>query len=127
MGTGIHDTDGMETTTMTELTQEEKRGKAWDSAWRQLKPQFERAGITFCEVGYSGCTRFSFLTPCHSLKRRNCTTPELLREIIIACQSCHAKLEIMPEFRMAFCVREIIAIRPTQPARELGFIAPRGA
>lgn len=85
-----------------------KRGKAWQAAWREIKPKLERAGITRCEV----CGTGSMLTPAHSLKRRNCTTPELLREVIIACVECHSELEILPERAMALRVREIIAARP---------------
>lgn len=52
-----------------------------------------------------------FLTPAHSRKRRNITTPEELREVAIACVSCHAAIEILPEAEMTRIVREIIARR----------------
>lgn len=90
-----------------------KKGREWLAVWRELKPRFERAGITHCEVRYPGCTPSAFLTPAHGLKRRNCTTPALLREVVIACQSCHSFLEIMPEYRMQLRVREIIDARET--------------
>lgn len=88
-----------------------KKGQEWAAAWRELKPKFERAGITRCELGMQGCTPGEFLTPMHSLKRRNITTPEELREVIIACQNCHAIGELMKEPDMELLVQRTIANR----------------
>lgn len=88
-----------------------KAGKAWQAAWREIKPKLERAGITRCEVRGPNCTPDIFLTPMHSLKRRNANTPELLREVIIGCRSCHAEAELLPESDMCAKVRAIIAAR----------------
>lgn len=90
-----------------------KKGQEWAAAWRELKPKLERAGITRCELGMPGCTKGAFLTPMHSLKRRNITTPEKLREVIIACQNCHAIGELMKESEMEELVCSTIAKRPT--------------
>jgi hypothetical protein len=90
-----------------------RRTKEWQAAWRELKPRFERAGITHCEIGYEGCTPGLYLTPAHSLKRRNISTPEELREVVIACCSCHQRLEELGHGKMAAEVRRVIAARHT--------------
>jgi len=88
-----------------------KRGREWQAVWRRVKPELEHAGVTRCEFGFEGCTHGLFLTPAHSLKRRNCVTEELLAEVAIACQSCHEKLELMLESEMAKHVLAAIAAR----------------
>lgn len=88
-----------------------RSGKLWQAVWRGLKPRFEHAGITSCEVRGENCTGRMFLTPAHSLKRRNCVTVELLSEVVLACQSCHAAIEILKEAHMATVVRGIIDAR----------------
>lgn len=90
---------------------EGRRTKEWRAAWRELKPRFERAGITRCEIRGPGCLGTQFLTPMHSLKRRNANTPELLREICIACVACHSAVELLHEPQMASLVRGVIAGR----------------
>lgn len=52
-----------------------------------------------------------YLTPAHSKKRRNITTPEELREVIIGCVHCHSLIELMPEIQMTEIVRNTISNR----------------
>ncbi len=91
-----------------------RRTKEWQAAWREIKPMLERRGITHCELGLKGCTRGMFLTPMHSLKRRNITTPEKLREVCLACQHCHAIGELLPEREMEALVMRTIDARPKE-------------
>lgn len=88
-----------------------KRTLTWQALWRKLKPAFVLAGITTCEIRYRGCWFDQGLTPAHSLKRRNATTPELLAEVVIGCLHCHRIAELLKEAEMAAVVRGIIAAR----------------
>lgn len=72
-----------------------------------------RAMATACELRLEGCLGRQFLTPMHSLKRRNCVTLELLSEVVIACVHCHRIGEAMKEADMAALVRGVIAARET--------------
>lgn len=96
----------------TALRRVGRKGAEWQAAWRELKPKLERAGVTRCEFRYEGCWNRNGLTPAHSLKRRNITTPEQLREVAIACFICHAKLELLHEPEMTKAVQQAIAARP---------------
>ncbi len=88
-----------------------RKTREWQAAWREIKPMLERRGITHCELRFEGCTNGMFLTPMHSLKRRNITTPEKLREVCLACQHCHAIGEMMKECDMEALVVRTIAAR----------------
>ena len=89
-----------------------RKTKEWQAVWRQLKPRFERAGVIHCELRRSNdCTPNHFLTPAHSKKRRNITTPEELREVCIACCHCHQEIEMLPEAEMTAIVRDTISNR----------------
>lgn len=89
-----------------------KKTKEWQAVWRhEVKPMLERAGITRCEFGYEGCWGGNGLTPAHSLKRRNITTPDQLKEVALACIVCHQLLDLMPEVLMTEKVKEAIANR----------------
>lgn len=85
-----------------------KKTREWDKARAELKVKCIREGRTHCELRYPGCwgEAHGF---CHSLKRRNITSPELLREAILGCNSCHQRLELLPESEMARIVREILS------------------
>ncbi len=94
------------------LKQLGKKGTAWARERAKLKVAFERAGITTCEAQGLGCWRDNGLGFAHTLKRRNATTPEQLREVVLACNHCHDALELLPEHLMAVAIRGIIAARP---------------
>ncbi len=83
----------------------------WEKLRPKLKKEFERAGITTCEVGYQGCWRDNGLGFAHSLKRRNIKTEDERREVVLACNCCHDKLEILPEHEMKRIVKVIIFCR----------------
>lgn len=59
----------------------------------EIVPQFELWGITWCELNLDGCVKTSYLGFAHTKKRRNITTPEDLRRVVLACQSCHHIVE----------------------------------
>jgi hypothetical protein len=93
-----------------------KKGLAWEKCRRELKVKFQRAGITTCEIGelYPGCWIDNGLGFAHARKRRN-LKPGELSVVILACNSCHDNLELLPESEMAKIVLDIIA-RRSNPA-----------
>lgn len=90
-----------------------KRTNAWAACRRKLKPAFERAGVTSCELNYDKCWINYALGFAHSRKRRN-LKPYELTICILTCNSCHDKLEIMSEPEMERIVLETIAKRENQ-------------
>lgn len=88
-----------------------KKPNSWDKIRAGLKQEFYAAGITTCELGFTGCFRDNYLGFAHSLKRRNANTPELMREVILTCGPCHDILESMGEEKMSGKVRETIKKR----------------
>jgi len=89
-----------------------KKTRSWESARRKLKIAFEAAGITRCELNYDECWRFYTLGFAHHRKRRN-LKPSELTICILACNSCHDKLESQPEAEMERIVLETIDNRET--------------
>lgn len=89
-----------------------KRTKLWDDIRAKLKVNFQRAGITRCEVRCEGCWNSDALSFAHSLKRRFIKTVDDWTEVALACTPCHDILEAMPHQRMADIVRSIIQARP---------------
>ncbi len=82
---------------------------------RNLKPKFEKAGITTCELRiHPGCMRDNWLGFAHKRKRRN-LGPGELSEVIIACNPCHDAIEALPEGEMARIVTATITERVVQP------------
>lgn len=86
--------------------------KAWDSERAKLKPKFEAAGITTCEIRYAGCWNDNYLGFAHDAKRRK--NPKLSK-VVLGCNPCHDILENMGPERMKAEVDRIIAKRPAQP------------
>jgi len=62
----------------------------WNRIRRQLKKDFEKMGITTCELKLEGCKHDNFLGFAHTKKRREVTD---LRRVVLACQPCHEKVE----------------------------------
>ena len=86
----------------------------WDAIRARIKPLFEAAGITRCEIHFSGCASDNFLGFAHTKKRRNLSVPE--REVVIlACNHCHDVIEACPERMMEAFVLSIIEKRLRQP------------
>ena len=69
------------------------RSAKWSRVRAKLKKQFEEWGITSCEIGLVDCQQGMFLGFAHTRKRRWITTEEQLREVVLACQNCHTKIE----------------------------------
>ncbi len=59
----------------------------------EIIPQFERWGIYSCEIRKDGCLPTMYLGFAHTKKRREITTPEDLRRVVLACQPCHHIVE----------------------------------
>jgi hypothetical protein len=74
-----------------------KHGKVNQQANIKLKRIYLREGITSCEIGLEGCTGQLYTGFAHKHKRVwYYRQPELLssfNETVIACSSCHSKLE----------------------------------
>ena len=83
----------------------------WEQIRSELKKESEELGITYCELGYDGCWRTNELRFAHTLKRHNITTEEELREVFLACNSCHDKVEMLGEEKMCLILRQVIAAR----------------
>lgn len=85
--------------------------RQWDAVRAKLKPLFEKAGITSCELGLPGCWHDNALGFAHSLKRRFIVTPEQEQEVCLLCSPCHDKIEVQEHGAMAAAVRMTIAAR----------------
>jgi len=91
-----------------------KQGKktiAWSKIRAELKKEFEEKGITYCEVGYDGCTRNNFLSFSHGDKRRYLTDDELRNLVVVACIPCHQWLEALPRTELRAITNRIIRRR----------------
>ena len=75
---------------MPDISVEIKRTEAlWNKVRRQLKAEFDRLGIRFCErCGTTFNLRF-----CHRYKRRFITTMEELRTVALLCERCDTETE----------------------------------
>lgn len=78
-----------------------KKTKAWDEDRSKLKKIYEEKGITTCEIRILGCWNYNALGFAHKHKRSWYNThPELLgtfNETLLACNSCHQKIEYNKE------------------------------
>jgi hypothetical protein len=91
-----------------------KKTSEWEKVRRNLKPRFERAGITRCELAYALCMHDNYLGFAHAKKRRN-LGPGELSVVILACQNCHGDIECMEEPMMQQIVMQTIERRERQP------------
>lgn len=77
-----------------EKRKKESKVKIWLNVMHEeIIPQFEKWGIRTCEIGLEDCVKTIYLGFAHTKKRRNIETPEDLRRVVLACQSCHHKVE----------------------------------
>lgn len=74
-----------------------KKGNAWAKARAELKKEFMAMGVTRCELMREGCTGDYGMGFAHTRKRRNVID---LKRVVLACNSCHDKVEILPELVM---------------------------
>lgn len=83
----------------------------WARVRSMLKEDFEKAGITSCEIRFNGvCTPNNFLGFAHYTKRRFLKEGELTKAIL-ACQYCHYILECRPRPEMEKAILKVIAER----------------
>lgn len=91
-----------------------RRGKKtleWYKARAELKKEFERMGITACELRLKGCTSNFALSFAHRIKRRFITTEQELKIVALACLNCHNIIEAQGHEKMARAVDQAIANR----------------
>jgi hypothetical protein len=76
-----------------------KKGKTWKKKRDELKIAHTAMGVTTCELRYENCANDDYLGFAHAAKRRK-LTKEDLGHVILACNFCHDKLEVMPPEEM---------------------------
>lgn len=94
-----------------------KKTNEWERVRGLMKVEFQRAGITVCELQEPGCWRDNGLGFAHSRKRRNIPRgSRLLEECVLACNACHDILEGRSETMMEVWVLRVIQDRRTPVA-----------
>jgi hypothetical protein len=96
----------------TPLRRKGKKTLAWDSTRRKLKPLFEAASITRCEV----CGTDDGLGFAHSLPRRDIKTKEDMEEVALLCFPDHGAIDDKGHEFQFDTIRYIIANRETPVA-----------
>lgn len=91
-----------------------EKTKAWDRIRKKLIERFQDAGITTCELQYSGCWHDNALGFAHRKKRRFCTEEELWK-CVLCCTNCHQKIEYIRHDAMYQIVNDFIGRRAQQP------------
>lgn len=86
----------------------------WSNLRSKLSIEFGKAGIYYCEIRFSGCTKYPegfahTQTRQHMGKWGSEEREVNLREVVLACNSCHGKVEKKP-FMTEF-LRDIIRRR----------------
>lgn len=84
----------------------------WESIRRRLKPRFQAAGLTRCELLLPGCWHDNALGFAHAKKRRH-LSPAEFGVVILACTTCHQQIEFHKD--MENIVLTTIAKRRVQP------------
>ena len=69
--------------------------RQWDQIRAQIKKDFLKLNIIFCEFSFPGCRR-EIQGFAHKDKRRNLTKDELWH-VVGSCNFCHNKIEYHPE------------------------------
>lgn len=126
---GLFDDIPKENKNLFAYLDKESKEEEWDRIREELKTRFAKAGILSCELRYEVCIysynfghKWSFA---HSLKRDQIVSekfnPELrekqIRQVIYACQNCHAEIEKLgnKNNEMYNIVIEVINKRKVQP------------
>jgi hypothetical protein len=91
-----------------------KRTREWERIRAKLKARFTVAGITRCEFKLEGCAYYNFLGFAHTDKRRFLKGQEL-ENAALACNPCHAILELLPRDKMKTEIESVIRGRERQP------------
>lgn len=84
-----------------------KKTNRWNYVRQQLKTEFTRKGIYFCEI----CGTTEALSMAHRLKRRFITDDQELRTVAILCLRDHEIIEKLPHQEMFDRITEIIQNR----------------
>lgn len=84
-----------------------RKARHWDAIRKTIKAEFERDGITSCEV----CGSTFALSFAHRLKRRFITDDSELRRVALLCQKHHDELEYSGHENMYQRITEIIQAR----------------
>lgn len=79
----------------------------WSRIRAKLKVEFERKGITRCEI----CNGNFALGFAHRLKRRFIVTDEEKRSVALLCQLCHDTIEFSGHTKMFVKITEVIEKR----------------
>lgn len=87
-----------------------KKTKAWAKARAELKVEFQRKGITTCEIKMAGCYNNNALSFAHIDKRRYLAEGEL-KAVVLACIPCHNIVEQWPREKMRAHLENIISNR----------------
>lgn len=90
----------------TPMKRRGKRVDQWDRIRKVLKVQFERAGITRCEM----CGSSYALGFAHRKPRRYCDESELAI-VVLLCNECHRKVDSCGHENMKNMVEGLIAKR----------------
>lgn len=81
-----------------------KRTNKWNQVRAKLKIEFERKGITRCEL----CQGTFGLAFAHSKKRRFIQTDEDWYHVALLCQPCHQQIEFSGHDEMFEAINQII-------------------
>lgn len=67
--------------------------KEWEIARKKLKSEYERKGITTCELRLLGCWYNNALSFAHRYKRSDPRCKHTFKQTILACVPCHQQIE----------------------------------
>jgi len=74
----------------------QKKKSRWDETRPNVKPLFEAAGFTYCELRLPGCNEAIGTGFAHTKKQRHLTDKEL-SIVAFLCNNCHNRIEGKPE------------------------------
>lgn len=83
---------------------------AWNDERSELKDEFEKMGITSCEIRLENCWGNVALGFAHLNKRRKLTVEDLPK-VVLSCNYCHDAVELYNHIRMEKILTEIIKNR----------------
>ena len=89
----------------------DKKGKIWLRIRKEKIAEFERLGITQCELRWDGCWGGSGLTLAHRLKRRKIQNEQEMGTVALLCVICHQKVEVMSADEMFKIITDVIERR----------------
>lgn len=90
--------------------------KSWEDTRAELKKEFEKLGVTECELRLHGCWKTNALTFAHAEKRRF-LAKEDLKTVILICSPCHLQIEFKPHEEMKKIVMDTIKKRSEMLSR----------